>query len=376
MRNVVHNLLLRTSKGAYSQIILDSELKKCADVQSRAFVTALFYGVTERQITLDYVLEKFTKLSRCEHSVIVLLRMAAYQLLYMDGVPDRAAIYETVELAPKRAKSYVNGVLRALQRSLNNDEDKRALLSELDGNLSLKYSCPEWLVQKWLAEYGEEVTLEILRTSLLPPPVFHIEGTDIPQDLSSQKACELLNPQPGETIIDVCAAPGGKSIAIARLMSNTGSIFCGDINRKKLERIDKTAKLLGLTCLTTLVNDAKIFNPDLPTADRVLCDVPCSGFGVIRRKPEIKYKNPSDLTELPEIQFQILQTSSRYVRDDGYLMYSTCTLSRAENDEIAEKFITESNNFALIDKKTIIPSKNGGDGFFMALMKKKTKNEN
>ncbi|MCL2070945.1 MAG: methyltransferase domain-containing protein [Oscillospiraceae bacterium] len=367
-RKRVYELLNKMEKGAYSPIILDNELKKQdynnGGEKNKRFVTALFYGVIERRLTLDYVIEKFTPQGKTEKEVLQLLRMALYQLMFMDSVPESAAVNESVELAPKRAKGYVNAVLRNF---LRNGRD--LINKEINENLSLKFSCPEWLVEKWRVEYGEEAMMQILRTSLLKPPAFYQDGYK--QDLSSQQACQLLEPQSGETVIDLCAAPGGKSFTIAQLMKNTGRIISCDINRKKLKLVEKGAERLGLNIIETCVNNAKVFNLDFPKADRVLCDVPCSGLGVIRRKPEIKYKPQGDFDGLPAVQLQILRTASDYVKDSGVMMYSTCTLSRAENDDVVDKFITESNKFELIDKKTIIPSEIGGDGFFTALLKKR-----
>jgi len=278
--------------------------------------------------------------------------------MFMDSVPDHAAVSESVELAPKRSKGYINGILRNFLRA------NQEILAETERSPKLKYSCPQWLIDKWIAEYGEDACLQILRTSLLKPPVFDRDGYT--QDESSYQACKLLNPQSGDTVLDLCAAPGGKSFTIARLMNNTGRIISCDINRKKIELMDKTAKKLDLSIIETCMNNAKEFNPDFPLADKVLCDVPCSGLGVIRRKPEIKYKPQSDFDGLPAIQAQILQTSARYVKPGGYLMYSTCTLSRAENDDIVENL----DGFELIEKHTTIPSEDGGDGFFVAKFKR------
>jgi 16S rRNA (cytosine967-C5)-methyltransferase len=362
-RESVFDLLLRMEKGAYSPIVLDNELRKSNfDDRDKAFITALFYGVIERQVTLDYIIDKLAS-PKPDNKARALLRMGLYQIMFMNSVPNFAAINESVKLAPKRSKGYVNAVLRNFLRN-----GKDVIIRELESNLSLKYSCPERLVEKWRAEYGEEAMAEILRTSLLTPPVFERDGYR--QDESSYQACKLLDPQSGETIIDLCAAPGGKSFTIARLMNNTGRILSCDIDTKKLKSLRRRAKRLELSIIETYENNAKLFNADFPKADRVLCDVPCSGLGVIRRKPEIKYKPLPDSDGLPAVQLQILRTGAEYVKDGGVLMYSTCTLSRAENDEVADKFITESSKFELIDKKTIIPSENGGDGFFTALFRK------
>ena len=362
-RKIVFDLLLRMEKGAYSPILLDSVLKKHEIRQKdKNFTAALFYGVLERRITLDYVIKKFTS-SNPDSLVRNLLRMAVYQLMFMDSVPDSAAVNEAVEMAPKRAKGYVNAVLRNFLRNR-----KDSISEELKGNPSVWYSCPEWLTEKWRLEYGEEAMLRILRTSLYKPPVFDRDG--YVQDISSYKACELFNPQSGETVIDLCAAPGGKSFTIAKLMNNTGRVISCDINQKKLRLVEKGAARLGLDIIEVCANDAKVFNPAFPKSDRVLCDVPCSGLGVIRRKPEIKYKPEAEFEGLPSVQSQILRSSAGYVKDGGFLMYSTCTLSRAENDDVVDGFLLDFNGFELVEKQTFIPAEDGGDGFFAALIKK------
>ncbi|MCL1866040.1 MAG: class I SAM-dependent methyltransferase [Oscillospiraceae bacterium] len=392
-RKSVYDLLLRMEKGAYSKIILDIESKKYENLpQDKKFIAALFYGVIERQLTLDYIIGKLSELNP-DPPTRILLRMALYQILFMNSVPDSAAVNQSVELAQKRSKGYVNAVLRNFLRQ-NAEKD---FLTEINASddLSVKYSCPDWLIDKWQSEYGEESTLQILRTSLLKPPTFEKDG--IVQDLSSRQACELLDPQPGETILDVCAAPGGKSFTIAKMMKNTGRVVSCDINRKKLSLLEKKAKQMELFTIEAKANDAKVYNPKLLEinnpdlislieprildhtkmqefyADRVLCDVPCSGLGVIRRKPEIKYKNPADFEGLPTVQSQILWTSAKYVKQGGVLMYSTCTLSRRENDEVVDGFVEKSPDFTLMTKKTVIPSEDGGDGFFTAVLTRGTR---
>jgi 16S rRNA (cytosine967-C5)-methyltransferase len=286
--------------------------------------------------------------------------MGLYQIMFMDSVPDSAAVNETVALAPKRAKGYVNAILRNHLRADNDYLNK--------AGLSVKYSCPQWLIDKWQAEYGDEAALQILQTSLDKPPIFERNG--YVQDKSSYDACELLNPQPNDIVLDLCAAPGGKSFTVARIMHNTGCIISCDINKNKLNLLKKTSEQLGLSIIQTCVNNAKEFNADFPKADKVLCDVPCSGLGVIRRKPEIKYKSEEEFAGLPQIQSQILQTSAAYVKVGGVLMYSTCTLSRAENDGVIDTFIASANGFELIEKRTTIPQKDGGDGFFVAYFRR------
>ncbi|MCL1831593.1 MAG: class I SAM-dependent methyltransferase [Oscillospiraceae bacterium] len=359
-RKAVLDLLLKMDKGGYSPLVLDNAFKKSGFSDSdKGFVTACFYGVLERRLTLDYVMSKFAK-AKPDALIRAILRMALYELLYMES-GNHAAVNEAVELAPKRARGYVNAVLRSFLRA-----DRDSVLAEC--GLSVEYSCPEWLVRKWQSEYGEEDTLQILRTSLGKPPQYDRDG--YVQDKSSYEACVLLNPQAGDTVLDLCSAPGGKSFTIAKMMNNQGKVIACDINERKLALVGKGAERLGLFIISTRMNDAKVFNDELPMADKVVCDVPCSGLGVIRRKPEIKYKPATEFDGLPQIQSAILNTSAVYVKSGGVLMYSTCTLSRAENDGVVDAFIAERKDFNLMEKRTTIPSEDGGDGFFAAIMRK------
>lgn len=206
--------------------------------------------------------------------------------------------------------------------------------------------------------------------------LFHV------QDISSQLCCLTLRPVVNETVLDVCAAPGGKSFTLAELMGNNGKLYSMDLHDMRVGLIEDGAARLGIKIITAMQNDASKFNGALPQADRVLCDVPCSGFGVIRRKPEIKYKPPEEFAGLPEIQYQILETSARYVKSGGTLVYSTCTLSRAENDDVADRFAASHPEFMPIVqpvplsapgdyKRTYCPDENGGDGFFTASFRRK-----
>ena len=400
--------------GAYSNIALDAELERSS--AEKAFITALFYGVVERRMTLDHIIRSHsrTEFDDIENETLQLLRMGIYQLLYMD-IPESAAVNETVKLAPERSKGFINAVLRAFIRS-----GRHIDLDGLDelGTLSVKYSCARWIVKMWVNCYGAEKTEEMLKTSFGRPPVFARVNTTVcdaddliyelaedgvrserfgesgtcvlitgsgsierfrayrnglfhVQDLSSQKCCELLAPRAGDTVIDMCAAPGGKSFTIAELMENSGVVYSSDLYESRVKLINEGAERLGLDIIKARVADASVYDETLPKADRVLCDVPCSGLGVIRRKPEIKYKKKAETEGLPEIQRAILGNAARYVKAGGRLVYSTCTLNRAENEDVAEAFAAENTEFTLVEMKTYFPGENGGDGFFTALFERK-----
>ncbi|MGN1114135.1 MAG: 16S rRNA (cytosine(967)-C(5))-methyltransferase RsmB [Oscillospiraceae bacterium] len=428
-RKLVLKLLTRVEgSSSYSNILLDDALAKSKlDERDKKFASALFYGVLERKITLDAVIRNYSKRPTEKLNIDVrnILRMGVYQILYLDSVPDSAAVDESVELAKKcknpSASGFVNGLLRNFIRA----DKKMPQFTDKGEKLSVEYSCPLWLVNKWNSEYGEEVLTAMLETSFGKPPVtvkantlYHsideiisvlkedgfeseinlyakdalniigggtientrayAEGLVHVQDLSSQLCCKAVDPKENETVLDICAAPGGKTFTMAELMNNKGRIFAFDLHESRTKLIQKGAKRLDLSIVSASVNNGKDYNAKMPLADKVLCDVPCSGLGVIRRKPEIKYKNPKEFERLPSIQYEILNTSARYVKDGGILVYSTCTLSRAENDNVADKFLLEHHDFQPCPlgnnfpngysdyKMTITPDKYNSDGFFIA----------
>lgn len=430
---VVKMLMKMESSEAYSNLLLDHAFNE-AELSDRdkAFAAALFYGVLERRLTLDHVIRTNSKIAfeKLDKAAVQILRTGLYQLLYMPSVPESAAVNESVKMCKKlkcfSAQGFVNGMLRSFIRSgkkisyLGISPEKR---------LSVEYSCPEWLTEKFISEYGMDFAVRALKASVGKPPVYarvnslrtttdkviaelakhRIKAAPYPglvncirlekagdiekcapfrqglfhvQDISSQLCCLTLRPVVNETVLDVCAAPGGKSFTLAELMGNNGKLYSMDLHDMRVGLIEDGAARLGIKIITAMQNDASKFNGALPQADRVLCDVPCSGFGVIRRKPEIKYKPPEEFAGLPEIQYQILETSARYVKSGGTLVYSTCTLSRAENDDVADRFAASHPEFMPIVqpvplsapgdyKRTYCPDENGGDGFFTASFRRK-----
>lgn len=424
----------------YSNIVLDKTLASLSlDARDKALAAAIFYGVLERRITLDYVISRFSSVSidKISPTVLEILRMGAYQILYMEKIPQSAAVNESVTLAKEnhagRASGFVNAVLRSLTRRPEKaappDETAQPLLS-----LSVKYSFPEWLISLWQKAYGKECTLSLLESCVDRPPVFarvnntliseenllerlageEISARAVPwlknavelentgavgdslsfrdglfhiQDLSSQLCCAVLSPVPGCRLIDVCAAPGGKSFTLAEMMENRGELLAFDQYKGKVRLIRQGARRLKLSAVQAEMRDA--LNParELEPADRVLCDAPCSGLGIIRRKPEIRYKNPSALDSLPDLQYRILCKSSELVKSGGILVYSTCTLNPKENGEVAEKFAEHHGDFLpqpvslpapMIrvlrepeNQFTMMPHAHGTDGFFVAAFRKK-----
>ncbi len=408
-RERVFGLLVRAHKdGAYSNLLLDAELS--GNAADKAFITALFYGTAERRMTLDHIIRAHSRVEfdSIDAETLQLLRMGIYQLMYMD-IPESAAVNETVKLAPERSKGYVNAVLRSFLRGGKVLPTEG--LDELSA-MSVKYSCARWIVKMWAGEYGMESTEKMLSAAFGRPPVFARVNTTVcdaddliyelaedgvkseaycescvliespgsietlrayknglfhVQDISSQLCCEALDPQPGDTVIDLCAAPGGKTFTLAELMNGSGQVYSSDIYKNRCELIRKGAARLGLGNVTVAAADAAVFDRQLPQADRVLCDVPCSGLGVMRRKPEIKYKRKDEIAGLPEIQRKIITNAKNYVKPGGRLVYSTCTLCRAENEDIAEWFAAENPDMKPITMTVRIPGEGDGDGFFTAV---------
>lgn len=419
---------------AYSNIEINRAIKASQlDRRDAALASAIFYGVLERKLTLDRIIRQYSSLPirKIEDKVLILLEQALYQILYLDKIPDSAAVNEAVNLCKKlrlsKSSGFVNGVLRSFLRA-----DKAYKAPDISQNreesLSFTYSCPLEIIRILDKSYGKKHTEDILKSLFGRPPVTAAvntlkttpdkliealsqqgvkavksaiagdsvglfdtgsieeldsfrQGLFYVQDEASQIAIELLNPQSGETVIDVCSAPGGKSFKAAVMMGNKGEIYSYDLHPHKIELILKTAKRLGIDIISASVRDA-LSDEKTPLADKVICDVPCSGLGVIRRKPEIRYKNTDDFEELTDVQYKILIKTSQLVKKYGVLLYSTCTLNKAENNDIAEKFLRENKSFKPLPLKlpenikrvieendnclTLLPSEHNTDGFFVS----------
>lgn len=395
-RIAVAELLLKVSKNAYSNLALDGMLSKSDySRQEKKFISRLFYGVIERCVTLDHIISVYSSkpLHKLDLTVTVILRMGLYQLIYMESVPDNAAVNESVNMAKKMGKtsaaSFINAVLRSFVRA----DKKIEFPQDSVGKYSVEFSCPRDLTEKLIEQYGEQCTVDFLKASLEPHKMFiranntlisageladalsengiktvlsdydknclivdnlgSIENNTLfdkgyfhVQDLSSQLCCKALEPSEGELVLDICAAPGGKTFTIAEMMNDNGSIFSCDLHAKRVSLIKKGAERLKLKSIKPLQNDAKVYNDNFPVFDKILCDVPCSGFGVIRSKPEIKYTPLKDVERLPEIQYEILETASKYLKPGGELVYSTCTVIKEENDEVIDKFLSVNPEFA------------------------------
>lgn len=362
------------------------------------FIRELVYGVLRNQLLLDYNIDCFLKKPGTGISERILLRMGFYQLSMMKGVAEHAAVAETVKLADafvKGKKGFINAVLRNFQRcgaELNTPSRQEDNIM----HLSVKYSAHPSIVRLWTEEYGEEQAEELLRISNTVPPLsirinslkakegyapesMSADSEDFRsgmfsiQDEASQEAVRILAPRPGELMMDMCAAPGGKSCYAAELMHNTGKLLAFDLYGTRAALIRKEAERLGISIISSARHDASVFMPEYAgAADCVLCDVPCSGLGVLRRKPEIKLRDAScAVSVLPKLQLRILEVSAGYVKPGGRLMYSTCTLNNAENEAVTGNFINRYPDLTVETEKTLLPQEGGHDGFYICLMRKK-----
>jgi len=415
-RKVAVKALIKIENDAsYSNLTLNSLFAETEISGSdKALATALVYGVLERKITLDYVLGNFIKtpLKKVSLYTLVCLRVALYQIMFMDKIPQSAAVNEAVKLIKQsknsRNSSFANAVLRNILRA-----ESLLPTGQSINDLSVIYSCPKEIIKSFTDDYGLENAKALLEASLKPAPItvrvntlktdtetfkakigvdceessltgglvlkhgidiakntLYNNGEFFVQDLASQHVISVLAPKPNERMLDMCAAPGGKSFSSAILMENKGEIISCDLYEHKCSLIEKSAGRLGLNIVKTIVCDATEYNKNLGEFDCVLCDVPCSGLGIIRRKPEIKYKSFAEFDNLPKIQLSILNNAKNYLKNNGRILYSTCTLRKAENDDIINIFLAENKEFKLDYSHTFMPHIDGTDGFFCALLVK------
>lgn len=394
----------------------------------RAFITRLAEGTTESRITLDYIIDKFskTKVQKCKPLIRCLLRMGTYQIMYMDGVPDSAACNEAVKLARKHGFSnlsgFVNGVLRNIARQKNQIAfpSKEA---DYAGYLSVHYSVPVWLVEKLLRDYPEQAeqilsgtaqerdttirvnTNRITKAELSDlltsagisvadgyynEKALHISGYDfirrVPgyrqgyftvQDESSMCAVLAAGIKPGDRVLDVCAAPGGKTTAAAELLQGTGHVYSMDIAEDKLALIEENVERLGFQNVTISAHDAAELltegeSGNIVQADVVIADMPCSGLGVMGRKNDIKYRvTKQQLDELVQLQRRIFATVHQYVRQGGTLLYSTCTINPDENRGNVDWFLQRYDMFSLEEERLFLQGVDRCDGFYYAVLKRR-----
>ena len=399
--------------GKYSNIAVKEMLGKCRgmDKTEKAFFTNLVYGVISRHFTLEYVISQYSaiKLKKLARYVKIILELGFYQIIYLDKVPESAAVNECVKLSKRYCKKgsdrFINGVLRAFLKN-------RCVIP--DDDLAVKYSFSQEMTKMFLEQFGYEFSDQLMQALNTPPDIMlrpntlktdadklselleadgientvtdygmvisdgfdiasnrlYKEGYFTPQDRGAYTASVVLAPKEGETIIDMCSAPGGKATHIAELMKDNGNILAFDIHEHKVSLINNSAKRLGLKSINAQVGDSAIYNSELNgIADRVLCDVPCSGWGIIRRKPDIKLSH-TDLCELYDIQAKILDNGAKYVKIGGCIVYSTCTVNKRENEEIISEFLSKNKNFEKTYEKTFYPNIDGCDGFYVCRLNK------
>lgn len=439
---IVDMLIEITKNGEYSHVVIGQTLEKYQYLSKadRAFIKKVTHGTIEQMIYIDYILNHYSKVkvNKMKPMIRAILRSSVYQLYFMDRIPSSAVCNEAVKLTAKRGfqnlKGFVNGVLRTIVR-----EECKQIFPQKEHvieYLAVKYSMPEWIVKQWVEVYGKERTEHILayflqekkttircnnskitsielKEKLIEDGVKEIIDTPLPyafeisgydyltglssfqeglfavQDMSSMLVAEAAGVKENDICIDVCAAPGGKTMHLADKLGGTGKVLCGDVSEKKAEKIMENVERMGFYNVSVHVWDGTEFEEQLKdTADIVLADVPCSGLGVIGRKPDIKFKmTPEGMEQLVPLQRTILSNVNRYVKPGGVLIFSTCTINPKENKENVAWFVKEYPEFQLEDFSEQMPEqikslvKNGQlqllpgacstDGFFIAKFRKK-----
>lgn len=438
-REIGFNILMDVYlNDAYSNIAIKRHLSEKISKQDENLVREIVYGVLENEMYIDYILRKASKIKikKIHPKILIILKMGIYQLIFMDRIPDSAAVNESVNLAKKHGHKgtigFVNGVLRNINR--NKDEFMKIDVKSKSEYISIKYSHPKWMVDRWVKEFGEEFTEDLCMINNSKPELnirvnnlkitkdklkdileekdFMIrdgkyakdtiivenpsritelkefkQGHFFIQDESSSLVGEIMDPKPNSIVLDICSAPGGKATHIAEIMGNKGKVLSRDIHENKLELIEENAKRLGIKIIETKASDARKRDESLvDIADYLLIDAPCSGFGLIRRKPEIKWnRKEKDVDELIDIQYQILNNAKDYLKVGGTLIYSTCTIENDENINMIKRFLDENENFKLVNIEKnltnrdnietlkdgyfqLYPHIHGTDGFFIGKM--------
>jgi 16S rRNA (cytosine967-C5)-methyltransferase len=429
-RYLAVSLLDKTFRsGSYSNIQLASGLDKSEmSDRDKRLCSVIYYGVIERKITLDYIIAQLITrpIEKLDLTVLNILRCGIYQILYMDNIPDNAAVNESETLAKKFKQASASGMVDAVLRNLIRRDKQYAVPMDILISSSVEYSAPVWMIDSFIDDYGMEKMTNLLSDALKKPPVtvrfntlkaseseiiaqlgeikaekssllencYELDGGDITatdafknglvhvQDKASQLCCLALNPTENDKVLDLCSAPGGKAFTMAQMMGGKGEIYAFDLHEKRVKLIAGGAERLGLTNIKAMTGDASVYNEKLPKFSKILCDVPCSGLGVIRRKPEIKYKNPSDFEGLPEIQYKIAENALNYLEVGGEMVYSTCTLRKAENEKVIEKLLEnhpEIEGVSFLENlgepfgsyyASIFPEHFGSDGFFISKFRK------
>jgi 16S rRNA (cytosine967-C5)-methyltransferase len=427
-RRIALEALMKVEQGgAYSNLLLNQLFRQhpTLDPRDRNLITEIVYGTIQHQRLIDFYLQPFIKksLDQLEQWVKQLLRLSMYQLLFLDRVPERAVVHEAVEISKilghRGITGMVNGVLRNFLRSPKASFEQ---IKDPLERLAVRTSHPTWLVQRWEKQFGLETATNICEENNRSPQItirvnrlkgsreqvkglltqegFEVEETSQAQDglrilsggnvaqthlfqegfftiqdESSMLIAPLLDPQPGMKVLDACAAPGGKTTHLAEYMKNEGKLVAVDLHPHKEKLVQANVKRLGTSIVETLVSDARKLDDQFkPEFDRILLDAPCSGFGVIRRKPDVKWKKEEkDIAQIAEVQVGLLSKVSTLLKENGQLVYSTCTLDREENQGVVDRFLSEHPHFSVVEGSTqqILPQHFGSDGFYMTKLEKK-----
>lgn len=442
-REMVLKILMEiNNQNAYSNISISRNIYDDISILDESFIREIVYGVVENRLLIDWIITQFSKIRFNKIAPVIreILRIGVYQIIFMDRIPDSAAVNESVKLSKKYGHRGSIGFVNAILRNISTNKQKIELPdknTEILEYLSIKYSHPKWLVEKWLKDYGakftEELciannsrpklnirvnTLKIEKKNLIdrlndkgfitkegkyaddciivenPAKITETiefkEGLFQIQDESSMLVAQIMNPKPGSFVVDVCSAPGGKTTHIAQKMKNSGTIVARDIHDHKLKLVNENAKRLGISIIDVEKHDALELDEKLiEKADYCLLDAPCSGLGLIRRKPDIKWtKTRESLSEIVKLQYQMLKNCYNYVKRGGVLLYSTCTIEKAENINLIDKFLQENKDLTLTSFYELVnneelshmtqkgflelyPNINDTDGFFIAKMIKK-----
>ena len=422
-RELAINVLYKIEFGeGYSNVTLDKELNKSdLDYVDKAFASELVYGVLTWKITIDEIIKMYSsiKIKKISPWILNILRIGIYQIDFLDKVPESAAVNESVKLAKQygheASSKFVNAILRKIEK--NEMEKLLAYMSTKpmleDEIISIVTSHPLWLVDELLKDYDKKFVTEFLNANNMTPEItirsnrlvnsrdelykllllrkFDCRKGNLPdsikvkkmtdfknklytvQDEAAQLACLKLNPQAGEEVLDACSAPGGKTTYLAEIMQNKGEIIAWDIHPHRVRLVEEAAQKLDISIIHAMVHDATVYMPNYKERfDKILLDVPCSGIGVIRKKPDIKWtRKPEDFEELTRTQEKILDACSEYLKHGGRMVYSTCTVFKRENEEQVERFLLTHSDFKLVEQVKLFPNVNDTDGFFIAVLERK-----
>ncbi|MBZ2173927.1 16S rRNA (cytosine(967)-C(5))-methyltransferase RsmB [Schnuerera sp. xch1] len=440
-RDIALNVLIDiNSKGAFSNYSINKHINGKVNLKDENLIREIVYGVIENRLYLDYIISKLSKrkLEKIHNITLDILRIGVYQMAFMDRIPDRAAVNESVNLGKRYGHRGISGFVNGILRNFSRNKEKLMKVdeqNELD-YLSIKYSHPKWMVKRWIKDYGSDFTEKLLiannstpklnirvntiktsrhdladilsnygytvfntkyaKDGLIienPTKITQLEefklGYFIIQDESSMLVSQITNPKENSIVLDLCSAPGGKSTHLAQQMNNNGRIISRDIYEHKLNLVENNASRLGIDIIETQKYDALELDMDmLEKVDYCIVDAPCSGLGIIRRRPEIKWnRRETDIKNLTRIQSNILNNTKKYVKPGGFIIYSTCTLGKEENICIVKEFLEENKEFNLVgfddlicSNKKLESTKDGyiqlfpnihyTDGFFIAKIQK------